>query len=60
MTAATNGIGNLFLPSYAWFAAFRLEYVVFLVYFWTIFQQKITYNVKRKAEYHGALARISR
>lgn len=56
----TNGIGNLFLPSHTGFAALRLEYVVFLVYFWTIFQQKITYNVKRKAEYHGALARISR
>lgn len=56
----TNGSGGLFLPSRTGFAAFQLEYVVFLVYFWTIFQQKITYNVKRKAEYHGALARISR
>lgn len=43
----TNGIGDLFLPSRTGFAALRLEYVVFLVYFWTIFQQKITYNVKR-------------
>ena len=56
----TNGSGDLFLPSRTGLAALRLEYVVFLVYFWTIFQQKITYNVKRKAEYHGALARISR
>lgn len=56
----TNGSGDLFLPSHTGFAALRLEYVVFLVYFWTIFQQKITYNVKRKAKYHGALARISR